>query len=311
MRVRIWVLLALVLLLAAATACTDSRISRGPITTPVPTKTLRPTFTNTPAKPTLTPTPAPLTATPTLEAPTAAPEPPTPEATLTPTPASASFTVTGATLNVRSGPGTNYGTIGQARQGQTFPITGRNAAGNWWQFDYNGRAGWVFGELVRVNGGENVQVAANIPAAPTAAPRPTARPTTRPAPTQPPAAPSPSLIFAQAGAEFRNADDANFSVVTFWGRLGTKGQTGSGSGYGLKVSGPSGESQVAFGADWQIAYSGYGSAEFLYNAKLELPRAGGGFRAVVVDGSGKEVSDPISGTLLDRTHDVLLNWNKR
>ncbi len=309
MRVRIWVLLALTLLLTAATACTDGRASRGPVATPVPAKTLRPTFTNTPDKPTLTPTPAPPTAMPTSEAPTDTPEPPTPESTPTPSPAPASFTVTGATLNVRSGPGTNYGAIGQIRQGQSFPITGKNQAGSWWQFDYSGRAGWVSGQLVSVTGGGSVQVAANIPAAPTAAPRPTIRPATRPAPTPAPAA-SPLLIFAQAGAEYRNADDANFSWVTFWGRLGTKSQAGSGSGYTLRVSAPSGSGEKPAEYTWQFAYTGQ-PGEFLYNAKVELPRAGGAFRAVVVDGSGKEVSDPIVGTLLDRTHDVLLNWNKR
>ncbi len=48
--------------------------------------------------------------------------------------------------------------------------------------------------------------------------------------------------------------------------------------------------------------------QFRYNAKFEAPRTAGGYRAVVVDGSGKEVSDPITGTLLDRTHDVILSW---
>lgn len=309
MRVRIWVLLALTLLLTVATACTDGRGSRGPVMTPVPPKTLRPTFTNTPAKPTSTPTPAPPTATPTAEAPTDTPVPPTPEATLTPTPAPASFTVTGATLNVRSGPGTSYNTLGQIRQGQTFPITGKNSAGNWWQFDYNGRAGWVSGQLVRVTGAESVQVAANIPAPPTSAPRPTARPTTRPAATQPPATTS-SLAWAQAGAEFRNADNTNHSVVTFWGRLGTKGQAGAGSGYTLSVSAPGGSGKQAVDYTWQYAYTGQPS-EFLYNVKLELPRAAGAFRAVILDSGGNEVSDPINGTLLDITHDVLLNWNRR
>lgn len=309
MRMRIWVLLALALLLAAATACTDNRISRGPITTPVPAKTLRPTFTNTPAKPTLTPTPAPPTATPTPEAPTATPEPPTPEATLTPTPASAAFTVTSATLNVRSGPGTNYGAIGQVRQGQTFPITGKNAAGSWWQFDYNGRAGWVSGELVRVNGGESVQVAANIPAAPTAAPRPTARPTTRPAPTQPPAA---TKQFVQAGApQFRNAGDANFQWVTFWGRLGKTTDAAPIGGFQIRVTAPSGTQNVPFNAVWERAYPGIEGSEFLYNAKVELPRSAGGFTAVVIDGSGAEVSDLISSALSDNTHDVILSWTRR
>lgn len=311
MRLRIWAFIALALLLIA-TACTDGRISRGPASTPVPTKTLRPTFTSTPAKPTLTPTPAPPTATATSEAPTAIPEPPTPEPTSTPLPAQAAFTVTSATLNVRSGPGTNYGAIGQLRQGQTYPITGKNRTGDWWQFDYNGRAGWVSGPLVRATGTEGVQVAANIPPAPTAAPRPTARPTTRPQPQQPAQPPAAAKQFAQAGAgEFRNAANTSFDWVTFWGRLGKTTDASPITGFRLRVSAASGTKEQPFNAVWEIAYSGITGSEFLYNAKVELPRTAGGFTAVVIDGSGAEVSDPISGTLLDRTHDVILNWIRR
>ena len=67
---------------------------------------------------------------------------------------------------------------------------------------------------------------------------------------------------------------------------------------------------VPFGATWQNANPGQPS-EFKYNAKLELPRTAGAFRAVVIDGGGKEVSDVISGNLKDRTHDVLVTWWKR
>ena len=313
MRYRIWAAMGVVLLTVALSSCIPSRVARGPVSTPVPTKTLRPTFTNTPAKPTMTasPTAAPATATP--EAP-ATPEPPTepPTVVATPTPEVSRLTAPAA-VNVRSGPGTNYAQIGRLQSGQSFVITGKNPAGDWWQFDFNGRSGWVLGESVRASGGERVQVAANIAPPPTARPRPTARPVARPtARPQPQPQPQPAAAanqFAQGGAEFRNADDTNFSTLTFWGRLGKQGDT-SASGYRLRVSSPSGSNEVPFLAEWLWANPGHPS-QFLYNAKLELPRAGGAFRAVVIDGSGNEVSDVISGTLLDRTHDVLLIWSKR
>jgi uncharacterized protein YraI len=117
----------------------------------------------------------------------------TPAPAVTPPPA-ASPTAAGAQVttndivNIRTGPGTNYGLAGSAQTGETFRVTGKNAAGDWWQIEYNGQGAWIFGQLVTATGTEGVAVAQNIPAAPTAAPVP---PTNTPAPAapQPTAAP--------------------------------------------------------------------------------------------------------------------------
>ncbi len=62
-------------------------------------------------------------------------------------------------VSVRSGPGANNPVIGLAVAGQQFLITGRNAAGDWWQIDKNGQTGWVFGELINPVDAGGVQVA--------------------------------------------------------------------------------------------------------------------------------------------------------
>jgi len=204
---------------------------------------------------------------------------------------------------VRAGPGTNYPRIGEVRQGQTFEIIAKNQTGTWWQFDFNGQNGWISGELVSANAAaRDVPVATNIPAPPTAPPAPT-RP---PQPTSPP--PPPPALFVQAGIESRDAGNTNFDLVTFWGRLGKTGDYPISGGYRFRVSAPSGTAEVPFGDAWHNAYPGLGNAEFRYNAKIELPRTVGGYRAVVVDGSGKEVGEVISGALNERTHDVILSW---
>ena len=215
---------------------------------------------------------------------------------------------------MRSGPGTTFTKIGEVQQGQSFEITGKNQVGTWWQFSFNGQPGWISGDMVSANAAaQNVQVAESIPAAPvqpTAAPRP-AQPPPAPAPVRPTAAPPPpAAIFSQGGAEFRNADSSNFNVVTFWGRLGPTGSDPISGGYKMKISSPFGSGEVPFGSGWQNADPGLPS-QFRYNAKVEAPRAAGAYRAVVVDGSGKEVSDPITGALLDNTHDVILSWFPR
>lgn len=313
MRLRLWAFIALTLLLAAATACSDSRISRGPAMTPVPTKTLRPTFTNTPVKPTLTPSltaevvlpaEAPAAEAPTAIPPTAVPAPPEP--TATPTPPQAAFTVTSATLNVRGGPGTNYGVIGQIRQGQNFPITGKNAAGSWWQFEYNGRAGWVSGQLVRTVGAESVQVAANIPAPPAAAPRPAATPTPRPQAQQPAQPPAPSYAFAAAGTEPRPNSNPLISV---WCRVLTRDRKGLVAGTirvtrdGQPVSPDQAFTDIENRADPGLP------SEYVYNGscKVELPDVPGTYAAYLVQG-GAQVSEPINFSSSGDTRIFILTW---
>jgi len=130
---------------------------------------------------------------PPAETPTVAPSP-------TPPPAAAEI-VTNDIINVRRGPGTNYELVGSAQVGTKFKATGKSPAGDWWQIDYNGQPGWVFGQLVTASGAEAVAVAQNIPAAPTAAPAPPAAPPTNTPPPpqeaqpQPTAAPSKKYFF--------------------------------------------------------------------------------------------------------------------
>ena len=172
MRSRIWAVIGFVMLLVVAVSCVGGRSGQGPVGTPVPTKTQRPTFTHTPSKPTeVPPTATPLpSATPEAPTPTLTPEPTVEPPT--PTPQPASFTVQSTTVNVRSGPGTSYSRIGQLRAGQTYEILGKNDTGDWWQFSFNGDPAWVAAQMVQANGSEAVEVAANIPALPTAVKRP-------------------------------------------------------------------------------------------------------------------------------------------
>ena len=143
-----------------------------------PTPAVFPTFTNTPSvlPAQITPTFAqslPPTATPVP--PTATPRPPT--------------VIVNTNINVRNGPGTNYGVIGGARAGQNFPIIGiESAARKWIQINYNGIIGWVYAPLVTSINTAGVQVAAYIPPPPVPTNTPTpviVQPTSTPIPTRP------------------------------------------------------------------------------------------------------------------------------
>jgi len=127
---------------------------------------------------TFTPVPTPT--------PVATPTPTTPPPT--PTPDFAEFTVTGGTVNVRSGPSTDYPRLGQLDNGATYRIIGKNDAGDWYKFAYEGSDGWLSAAFVTVRGGMQAVAVAKV------APPPTPKPQ--------PQAPAGGAVFPPAGGYF-------------------------------------------------------------------------------------------------------------
>ncbi len=152
-----------------------------PTTSIQSTNTPVPTFTSTPAGSTVTQTTSP-SDTEAQAQPTKPQDPPTPVRP-TATPTQRPMVTINSDMNVREGPGTNYPVIGTVSSGQQFPITGKNPAGDWWKINYNGRDGWVFGQLVSPTNAKHVQIAIVIPTPPST-PKPTSTP--RPRPTRTP-----------------------------------------------------------------------------------------------------------------------------
>ncbi len=54
----------------------------------------------------------------------------------------------GNVINVRSGPGADYRSIGRLREGQTAPVLGKSLDQTWWHIRYGGKLGWVSAEYV-------------------------------------------------------------------------------------------------------------------------------------------------------------------
>ena len=111
-----------------------------------------------------------------------------------PEPATPTGVVTGAqSLNIRSGPGTNFPVIGVARNGDSGEIIGRSADGNWWVVSVPsapGGMGWVSASFVTATDADDVPVIASPPPPPTATPRP-ATPTPQPIAPTPTPTPAP------------------------------------------------------------------------------------------------------------------------
>jgi len=84
--------------------------------------------------------------------PTQPAQPPTP-----PPPAGAVSGANTSVLNVRSGPGTAYGILGQLPAGSTVVFNARWGSGSnaWLRFDFNGQPGWVQAWMLRITGSVN------------------------------------------------------------------------------------------------------------------------------------------------------------
>lgn len=177
-----------------------------PTPTPAVVRPIVPTFTPTPVTEAPSPTPEPAEAAPTLvialdlEAPpqgepVAATETAAEDGAPTATPQPKLTTKENA-VNVRLGPGTNYGLAGTVNQGQEFTIVGSNAERTWWLICcVNGKEVWVFGELTNRENDQFAQVITDIPAPPqpvAQAPQPPAPPQSEPPPAaEQPAEPAP------------------------------------------------------------------------------------------------------------------------
>jgi uncharacterized protein YgiM (DUF1202 family) len=315
MRSRIMVLLLAAGLLLIAAACGGGPAApKVPTLAPVPTKTPRPTFTHTPVLPTATrlvptatlpPTATPVTPSPTVEA-------------VTDTPEAKAMLQANAVANVRSGPGTAYPKIGQLQEGQEYEVTGKNADGDWWQFSFDGKSGWVAASMVTANDAAASVAVAEAPAAPAPvqrAPAPAPAPAPASAPTNPPAAPAKPYAAAGTNPYPGQADrvtvrcrlvaDVSKVADRYTNRTGT-----------IRVTGPTSAAPVKFGAYLTWANAGLPKENrYLYQAnpdcKVELPFAAGTYTAVILDDSGQEISDPIQFTPSNGTTEFLLVWNPR
>lgn len=113
-----------------------------------------------------TPEPTPtsvITATPTA-VPTTEPMP------AVPTPAVPVGVVVAATVNVRSGPSTEYGRVGSVTAGQVCALTGRNQARTWWQVSCVSVNGWILGDLLALAGPIDQVPEVRVAPPPTSAP---------------------------------------------------------------------------------------------------------------------------------------------
>lgn len=230
----------------------------------------------------------------------AATEPPAAEPTPTPAPQTAEAVINIALMNVRSGPGITYALVGGANQGESFAITGKDPTGTWWEVDFNGQKGWLFGELVTVQNTADVAVALNIPPSPvppTPAPAPVV-PTNTPVPAAP-AEPAPTPVPAGPKYEFNIAVmskcEPQAGGTWFSGKTYKNGQPQSGYRVAFSYA-PDAEfvtNPIESGP--HEGYRNWDAGYYSHIISAGKPRSGSWY-AWVVDAGGQRISEIASFT---------------
>lgn len=104
-----------------------------------------------------------------------------------------------SSINVRSGPGTNYESIGYMIQDDIAPIIASNNAGSWYNITFGETSGWIssqVAELLYTDECDPIAIAITIPATSTPTPTPTSTLTHTPPPStssSKPASPTPPV----------------------------------------------------------------------------------------------------------------------
>jgi uncharacterized protein YgiM (DUF1202 family) len=167
----------------------------------------------------------------------------------TPTPAGPTGHVT-QRLNVRSGPGTTFDSLGMLQSGDVVSLTGKNGTASWFQIEYAsgpGGHGWITAQYVQTEAAANLPVLDDFgtPVTPGLAGTPSGLAVTTPTPTVGPA-------FADGDSRAAPAVQVTFSAT------GTRQFT-----YSSQVSAPDGDAEdwvgfvpyAASGTDARLLFS--------------------------------------------------------
>ena len=313
----------MVLLLIGALFLGGCSLLPGSDPTATPTSEVRaliPTWTPT-SVPVVTDTPV-IPPTDTPVPPTPVPAEPTPVPTDTPAPA-ARMTITNQVANVRSGPGTQYAVIGSVDQGMQFDVTGKNPAGDWFQFCcVNGEVGWMFSQLATVENAQLVAVVSDIPAAPpTPVPAPV-QPTNTPIPAAPPPSADPCASIGGDGCKFRVTGGPSFAgnggelkLQLFFMHSGVDGGQPQGSYFialekdGQRVPVSDSVRSVALSAN-QKQFSRYNNEFKVPLGQLPGNNVAGNYRGWVLDGNGERDSRDFNFSVPDGQGEVWIQFDQ-
>jgi hypothetical protein len=236
-------------------------------------------------------------------------------------------------VNVRLGPGTTFGLVGTANQGQRFDIKGRNADKSWYLICcVNGQEGWVNTEftdeddeeLAPVVEGPAQPVAQAPPQQPAAAPAPApAEPTATPAPAPAPAPADPCAGIGGDGCKFKLRAGPSFAangggelkLQLHFIHSGVDGGQPQGS-YFVWVEKDGQKLPVSDGVR-SIALQDQGGMLGKYNYEFKIPRdqipggnVAGNYAIWVLDGNGERDSQTFTFSVPDGQGEVWIQFDQ-
>ncbi|MBV7339832.1 SH3 domain-containing protein [Chloroflexi bacterium TSY] len=214
---------------------------------------------------------------------------PAPEPTATPEPKQAEAIVNIELLNVRAGPGLTHNIVGGVNSGQRYPITGKNQAGDWWEIEFNGQKGWIFGQLVTAENADTVALAAIIPTPPPPPPTPVP-PTNTPVPP-PPAPTTPPKPKYKFNIAVVGRCDPQQAGNWFEGKTYINGAPKNGYEVAFSYA-PDGPVVAQITSGPHKGYEGWDTGYYshIINAPSVGPKAGNWF-VWIVDGNGARISE--------------------
>ena len=154
-------------------------------------------------------------------------------------PQSGTVDITSGTLNVRSGPGTNYSVIGSLKKGAAVTITG--STGAWFSISFSGKTGYVSTQFIKVTA--NIPTPSNPTTPPNTTPPAQTPPASTP-PAQTPATPSVqtgTVNITSGTLNIRSGPGTNYSVIGSLNKGAAVTITGStGSWFSISINGKTG-----------------------------------------------------------------------
>lgn len=273
-----------------------------PTVEPTPTRTAWPTFTPTATIDFGELIPSP-TATATLvptEEPTAT-NTPEPEPTDTPEPTTPKLRVSGAQkVNVRSGPGTNYGRVGSVNEGQEADIVGRNADNSWVFIQFSGGEGWMISQYANIEGDLDQVEVRQASAAPAPAPAPAPPPQNNPAPAPAPAAEQPKYQYTITNV----FGQVNEAITQIRGQIKN---SGGGTVDGVRV-------RVRSGSFCTVSYPSGAPGNYPsgnYDILLDNRAKPGNWQVSIVDGPSDPEDTQCSGNFKTFSEEVTVPTDNR
>lgn len=145
-------------------------------------------------------------------------------------------TVQGNNVNLRTGPGTNYGIAGSLANGTALRVTGRSSTNDWYVVNLNGRQAWVYSGVITTSGNCRDLRVIQAPPPPTPRSAPAVQSAVQAQPPAQPSGPSFTCNCSKTCSQMASCEEAYFQL----NQCGCSQRDGDGDGVPCEIICPGG-----------------------------------------------------------------------